>query len=66
MVTKIIYNKNGEPLFKEITPDEGKALFHAGLEAEEEPFFFVSMPLTCDETELIEMEFIPKEIEEIE
>ena len=32
MVTKIITNENGEPLFKEVTPDEGKALFCHGME----------------------------------
>ena len=56
MVTKIITNENGEPLFKEVTPDEGKALFCQGMEETEYAFYFISMPLECDENELIEKE----------
>ena len=61
MVTKIITNENGEPLFKEVTPSEGKALFCQGMEEIEDAFYFISMTLECDENELIENE-IPEEI----
>ena len=54
MVTKIITNENGEPLFKEVTPSEGNALFCQGMEENEDAFNFISMPLECDENELIE------------
>ena len=54
MVTKIITNENGEPLYKEVTPDEGKALFCQGMEKNEDAFYFISMPINCDESELIE------------
>ena len=54
MVTKIITNEKGEPLFKEVTPDEGKALFCNGMEEVENAFYFISMPINCDESELIE------------
>ena len=56
MVTTIITNENGEPLFKEVTPDEGKALFCQGMEEIGDAFYFISMPLECDENELIEKE----------
>ena len=56
MVTKIITNENGEPLFKEVTPSEGYALFCQGMEEIEDAFYFISMPLGCDENELIEKE----------
>jgi len=56
MVTKIITNENGEPLFKEVTPSEGNALFCQGMEETEDAFYFISMPLGCDESELIEKE----------
>ena len=62
MVTKIITNENGEPLFKEVTPSEGYALFCQGMEEIEDAFYFISMPLGCDESELIEKE-IPEEID---
>ena len=56
MEIKIITNENGEPLFKEVTPDEGKALFCQGMEEIEDAFYFISMPLECDENEMIEKE----------
>ena len=62
MVTKIITNENGEPLFKEVTPSEGNALFCQGMEEIEDAFYFISMPINCDESELIEKE-IPEEID---
>ena len=54
MVIKIITNENGEPLFKEVTPNEGNALFCQGMEGVEDAFYFISMPINCDENELIE------------
>ena len=54
MVTKIITNENGEPLFKEVTPSEGNALFCQGMEEIEDAFYCISMPFECDESELIE------------
>ena len=54
MVTKIITNEHGEPLFKEVTPSEGNALFCQGMEEIEDAFYCISMPLGCDENELIE------------
>ncbi len=56
MVTKIITNENGEPLFKEVTPSEGFALFCQGMEEVEAAFCFISVPIYCDENELIEKE----------
>ena len=61
MVIKIITNENGEPLFKEVTPSEGNALFCHGMEEIEDAFYSISMPINCDENELIEKE-IPEEI----
>ena len=58
MVTKIITNENGEPIFKEVTPSEGNALFCSGMEEVENAFYFISMPINCDESELIEKEII--------
>ena len=63
MVTKVITNENGEPLFKEVTPDEGKALFCHGMEEIEDAFYSISMSINCDESELIEKE-ITEEINE--
>ena len=60
MVTKIITNEHGEPLYKEVTPSEGKALFCQGMEEIEDAFYCISMPINCDENELIEKE-IPEE-----
>ena len=37
MVTKIITNEHGEPLYKEVTPSEGNALFCQGMEEIEVP-----------------------------
>ena len=54
MVTNIITNENGEPIFKEVTPSEGNALFCKGMEEVENAFYFISMPINCDESELIE------------
>ena len=54
MVTKIIKNEKGEPLYKEVTPSEGNALFCQGMEEIEDAFYFISIPLGCDENELIE------------
>ena len=54
MVTKIITNEHGEPLFKEVTPTEGYALFCQGMEEIEDAFYSISMPINCDENELIE------------
>ena len=54
MVIKIITNENGEPLFKEVTPSEGKALFCQGMEEIEDAFYCISMSINCDESELIE------------
>ncbi len=54
MVTKIITSEHGEPLYKEVTPSEGNALFCQGMEEIEDAFYFISMPLGCDENELIE------------
>ena len=62
MVTKIITNENGEPLFKEVTPSDGNALFCQGMEEVEDAFYSISMPINCDENELIEKE-IPEEID---
>ena len=59
---KIITNENGEPLFKEVTPSEGNALFCQGMEEIEDVFYFISMPINCDENDLIEKE-IPEEID---
>ena len=59
---KIITNENGEPLFKEVTPSEGNALFCQGMEEIEDAFYFISMHINCDESELIEKE-IPEEID---
>ena len=56
MVIKIITNENGEPLFKEVTPSEGNALFCQGMEEIEDAFYCISMSLECDENELIEKE----------
>ena len=53
---KIITNENGEPLFKEVTPSEGNALFCQGMEEIEDAFYSISMPINCDENELIEKE----------
>ena len=53
MVIKIITNENGEPLFKEVTPSEGNALFCQGMEEIEDAFYCISMPINCDENELI-------------
>ena len=60
MVTTIKYNSDGVALFKEVTPSEGNALFCQGMEEIEDAFYFISMPLECDENELIEKE-IPEE-----
>ena len=54
MVIKIITNENGEPLFKEVTPSEGNALFCQGMEEIEDAFYSISMPINCEESELIE------------
>ena len=54
MVTKIITNEHGEPLFKEVTPSEGNALFCQGMEEIEDAFYFISMRINCDENDLIE------------
>ena len=54
MVTKIITNEQGEPLYKLVTPDEGKLLYFSGLENEGEGFDNISMNVACDENELIE------------
>ena len=62
MVTTIKYNSEGVAIFKEVTPDEGKALFCQGMEENEDAFYFISMPINCDESELIEKE-IPEEID---
>ena len=62
MVIKIITNENGEPLFKEVTPSEGNALFCQGMEEIEDAFYCISMPINCDESGLIEKE-IPEEID---
>ena len=62
MVIKIITNENGEPLYKEVTPSEGNALFCQGMEEVEDAFYSISMPINCDENELIEKE-IPEEID---
>ena len=59
---KTITNENGEPLFKEVTSSEGNALFSQGMEEIEDAFYFISMPINCDENELIEEE-IPEEID---
>ena len=61
MVTKIKYNSEGVAIFKEVTPSEGNALFCQGMEETEDVFYFISMPINCDENELIEKE-IPEEI----
>ena len=50
MVTKIITNENGEPLYKEVTPSEGNALFCQGMEEIEDAFYSISMPINCDES----------------
>ena len=42
-----------EELF-EVTPSEGNALFCQGMEENEDAFYFISMPINCDENELIE------------
>ena len=49
MVIKIITNENGEPLYKEVTPSEGNALFCQGMEEIEDAFYCISMPINCDE-----------------
>ena len=54
MVIKIITNENGVPLYKEVTPSEGNVLFCQGMEEVEDAFYFISMPINCDESELIE------------
>ena len=54
MVTKIITNEQGEPLYKLVTPDEGKLLYFSGLENEGDGFDNISMNVNCDESELIE------------
>ena len=54
MVTKIITNEQGEPLFKLVTPDDGKLLYFSGLENDGDGFDNISMPINCDESELIE------------
>ena len=54
MVIKIITNENGVPIYKEVTPSEGNALFCQGMEEVENAFYFISMPINCDESELIE------------
>ena len=54
MVIKIITNENGEPLYKEVTPSEGNALFCQGMEEIEDAFYPISLPINCDENELIE------------
>ena len=51
---KTITNENGEPLFKEVTPSEGNALFCQSMEKNEDAFYFILMPINCDENELIE------------
>ena len=61
MVTTIKYNSDGVAIFKEVTPSEGNALFCHGMEEIGDAFYFISMPLECDENELIEKE-IPEEI----
>ena len=53
---KTITNENGEPLFKEVTPGEDNALFCQGMEEIEDGFYFILMPINCDESELIEKE----------
>ena len=54
MVTTIKYNSDGVAIFKEVTPSEGNALFCQGMEEIEDAFYFISMPINCDESELIE------------
>ena len=54
MVTTIKYNSDGVAIFKEVTPSEGNALFCQGMEEIEDAFYFISMPINCDENELIE------------
>ena len=54
MVTTIKYNSEGVAIFKEVTPSEGNALFCQGMEEIEDAFYFISMPINCDESELIE------------
>ena len=61
MVNKIITTEHGEPLYKALTPTECQALFCQGMEEVEDAFYFISMPINCDENELIEKE-IPEEI----
>ena len=48
-----------EELF-EVTPSEGNALFCQGMEEIEDAFYFISMPINCDESKLKEKE-IPEE-----
>lgn len=54
MVTQIITNEQGEPLYKLVTPDEGKLLYFQGQENEGDGFDNISMNMACDETNLIE------------
>ena len=54
MVKTIKYNSEGVAIFKEVTPSEGNALFCQGMEENEDAFYFISMPINCDESELIE------------
>ena len=66
MITQIITNENGEPLYKEVTPSEGNALFCQGMEEVEDAFYMVNLLLGKDNEERSKYIFENVDFKEVE